>query len=93
MTASAPVPFDPDWTVHPGRILQQEIDARGWTQKQFAEIIDRPVQAVNEICTGKKRITAQTALVLGAALGVDAMFWLTAQARYDLDVALGKRAQ
>lgn len=93
MTTSEPVAFDLDWTVHPGRILATEIKSRGWTQVQFAEIIDRPVQAVNEICTGKKRITAPTALLLEAALGSEAMFWLTAQARYDLDVALGKPAR
>ena len=91
VSEDAPVPFNPDWTMHPGKLVVAELSSRGWTQTQFADIIGRPVQAVNEICTGKKRITAQTALQLQAAFEIDAMYWLTAQARYDLDIALGRK--
>lgn len=39
----------PARAVSPGRILQRELDARGWTQKDLAEITKRPPQAINEI--------------------------------------------
>jgi HTH-type transcriptional regulator/antitoxin HigA len=41
----------------PGEYLRDELEARGWTQGDFARIIGRPVQVVNEIINGKKRIT------------------------------------
>lgn len=36
----------------PGKILSRELEARGWTQKDLAEIIGRPVQTINEIIRG-----------------------------------------
>lgn len=36
----------------PGRILSRELEARGWTQKDLAEIMGRPVQTINEIIRG-----------------------------------------
>ena len=51
--ASALRPFRP---IKPGEILQEELEARGWTQADLAEIVDRPVQAINEIVAGKLRV-------------------------------------
>ena len=59
---------------HPGEHLLDELEARGWTQTEFAEIIGRPVRLVHEIIAGKKRITPETAKELGAALGTSAQF-------------------
>jgi HTH-type transcriptional regulator/antitoxin HigA len=36
----------PARAISPGRILQRELDARGWTQKDLAEITNRPPQAI-----------------------------------------------
>ena len=52
-----------------GAILRRELAARGWTQRDLAEVIGRPAQAISEIVQGSKRITAETALELAAALG------------------------
>ncbi|MEH2287813.1 MAG: helix-turn-helix domain-containing protein [Nostoc sp.] len=48
----------------PGKILSRELEARGWTQKDSAEIIGRPVQTINEIIRGSKQITPETAIEL-----------------------------
>ena len=32
----------------PGEFLADELEARGWTQVEFAEIIRRPPEVVNE---------------------------------------------
>ena len=32
----------------PGEYLKDELDARRWTQTQFARIIGRPIQVVNQ---------------------------------------------
>ena len=71
-------------TVTPGDILKEELVARGWTQKVFAEIIGKPLQSVNEIIRGKKSITPETAKLIGAALGTSAELWLNLEANYRL---------
>ncbi len=68
----------------PGEFLRDELEARGWTQTEFAEILGRPVRLVNEIIAGKRGITPETAKELGAALGTSAMLWLNLEASYRL---------
>ena len=68
----------------PGRILQREIDDRGWTQKDLAVIMSRPPQAINEIIRGTKQITPETARELAAALGTSAEFWTNLETNYRL---------
>lgn len=63
----------------PGRIIQRELDERGWTQNDLAAVMGRPAQEISEIITGKKRITVETAHELGEAFGVGDAFWLNLQ--------------
>jgi HTH-type transcriptional regulator / antitoxin HigA len=83
----------------PGEYLRDELIARGWTQSQFAIIIGRPLQLVSEIINGRKRITEQTALEIGAALGTGARVWLNLESNYrlwkakDPDPAILRRAK
>lgn len=83
----------------PGEFLRDELQARGWTQAQFAKIIGRPLQLVSEIINGKKRITEQTALEIGAALGTTAKVWLNLENTWRLwrakkpDPAIARRAK
>lgn len=76
-----------DLAVHPGELLAEELETRGLTQKQLAEAMGRPPQAINEIVRGRKAITAETALQLERVLDVPARFWLTLQGTYDLALA------
>lgn len=62
-----------------GQFLGLELDARGWTQSDFAAVIGRPTQFVSEIVTGKKEITRESAAQIGAAFGQTAEFWLNLQ--------------
>lgn len=68
----------------PGEFLRDELEARGWTQTEFAEILGRPIRTVNEILMGKRGITAGTAKEISAALGTSAAFWLNLEAAYQL---------
>lgn len=81
--------------IPPGEILKEELEARGWTQVDFAEIIGRPLQAINEIIAGKKSITPETALVFSEAFGTSAEFWLNLESSYRLDLLHqdGKKAE
>lgn len=67
-----------------GEILADELEERGWTQAEFAEILGRPTQFVSEIIAGKKEITRESASQIAAALGTSAEFWLNLQDQYHL---------
>ncbi|MBN3927293.1 HigA family addiction module antitoxin [Nostoc sp. NMS4] len=71
----------------PGKILSRELEARGWTQKDLAEIMSRPVQTINEIIRGSKQITPETAIELSQALGTSPEFWTNLEAKYRLHLA------
>ncbi|MBN2194850.1 MAG: HigA family addiction module antidote protein [Polyangiaceae bacterium] len=77
----------PARAVPPGRILRRELEARGWTQKDLAEILGRPAQAITEIVRGAKQITPETAVALGAALGTSPEFWSNLESNYRLALA------
>ncbi len=74
----------------PGQILKRELDARGWTQKDLAEILGRPQQAVSEIIKGAKQITPETAIELAAAFGTSSELWNNLEANYRLRLAMQK---
>jgi len=68
----------------PGEYIRDEIEARGWSQIDLAEILGRPPQAVNEIINGKKAITPDTAKALGEAFGTSAQLWMNLESAYQL---------
>ncbi|MGA2499004.1 MAG: HigA family addiction module antitoxin [Tepidisphaeraceae bacterium] len=75
----------------PGDTIREELQARGWSQRVFASRIGRPVQAVNEIIRGRRRITAETALALGEVFGTSAELWMGLEGRYRLHLARQNR--
>lgn len=79
--------FTPARVSSPGKIIQREIEARGWTQQDLADIMGRPVQAINEIIKGSKQVTPETALQLAAAFGTTPQFWLNLETNYRLWIA------
>jgi len=70
--------------VPPGEILKDELDARGLSQKDFAEMLGCPEQAVSEIVRAKKQITPEMAVKIGAALGTSAELWMNLETNYRL---------
>jgi HTH-type transcriptional regulator/antitoxin HigA len=81
-----------DLAYHPGELLAEELEVRELSQKALAELMGRPVQVVNEICRGRKAVTADTALDLEQVLGIDARLWLNLQTQYDLVKARQRRS-
>ena len=67
-----------------GEYLRDELEERGWTVTEFAEILGRPVQAVSEILNGKKRITTQTAISVADATGTSPELWLNLETAFRL---------
>ncbi len=68
----------------PGEFLVDELEERGWSQVEFAEIIRRQPRLVNEIILAKRAITLDTARELAAALDTSPQYWLNLQTAYDL---------
>lgn len=68
----------------PGDYIREELEARGWTQIDLAKIIGRTQPAVNEMITGKRGITPESALALAAAFGTSAEFWMNLETIYSL---------
>lgn len=68
----------------PGEFLRDELEARGWSQTELAEIIGRPVRLINELIAGKKSITPETAIQLGDSLGTGPELWMNLESQYQL---------
>ena len=73
--------------IPPGEILYEEfMKPAGLSINQLARDIDVPPGRISEIISGKRAITANTALRLGKYFGVSPEVWLNLQADYDLRV-------
>jgi HTH-type transcriptional regulator/antitoxin HigA len=83
----------------PGELLREELEARGWTQADLAEILGRPPRLVSEIIRGKRSITPETAKGLAEALGTSPQLWMNLESAYQLskvrqeDNSVAKRAR
>jgi addiction module HigA family antidote len=71
-------------SVHPGKVLLDELSERGVTQSTLAEHIGVLSKTVNEICRGKRGISAEMAVKLSLALGASPQFWLNLQKNWEL---------
>ena len=60
--------------VHPGEVLQDELEEIGLTQTALARHISVLPKTVNEICRGKRGISAEMAIKLSKALGASPQF-------------------
>lgn len=69
----------------PGEILLEEfLKPLGLSQSAFARHIGWPQPKVNEIVTGKRGITPETAMVFAEAFNTTPQFWLNLQQAVDL---------
>ena len=77
----------PSMAIHPGEMIKDEIEYRGISQKALAAEIGMPTSVLNEVLNGKRAVTTEYALLLEAALGIEADLWLRLQADYNKQVA------
>ncbi|MEY2343219.1 HigA family addiction module antitoxin [Acidithiobacillus sp. IBUN Pt1247-S3] len=68
---------------HPGEVLRDYLP-EGLSVTNAAKALNVTRQALSALLNGRAGISADMAVRLEAALGVDAGFWLRMQATYDL---------
>ena len=68
--------------VSPGEIIQAVLRARGWTQRDLAEILERSERVVSEIVNARREITPEMAGELAVVFGTSAAFWQRLDANY-----------
>ncbi|MEO7781148.1 MAG: HigA family addiction module antitoxin [Candidatus Nitrotoga sp.] len=74
--------------IHPGEILREEfLIPLSISQYRLAKEISVTEARISAICSGKRAITADTALRLAAFFGTTSGFWLGLQADYDTEEA------
>lgn len=73
--------------VHPGEILREEfLKPLGISAYALAKRMRVPQTRLTAILAGRRGVTADTALRLGAVFGTSPEFWLGLQAAHDLEV-------
>jgi addiction module HigA family antidote len=70
----------------PGEILAEErLSPMGIGQYGLAKAIGVPARRINEIAQGKRAISADTAVRLGAFFNVDPQSWMNLQTHFDTE--------
>ena len=70
--------------VHPGEILQVELDELGKSANALSKALERPVNRVTAILNGQRGVTANTALRLARHFGTTPQLWLNLQKTWEL---------
>ena len=72
----------------PGDFLDEELEARGWTQVDLASITGIPAPRISEIVKGKTSIAVSMALAFSKAFETSPEYWVNLQSQYDLWLAI-----
>lgn len=73
----------PAWTVHPGELLAEEIEARGWSPLETQGYLNWEPELLAQVLAGQRDINEAMAKNLHIALGTSAQFWTNLQRAYD----------
>ena len=71
--------------LHPGHVIQQEIEARGLKKSAFAEMLGLSPSQLSELLHAKRHVSEDLALRLENVLGIDADYWMRIQTKYNLE--------
>lgn len=71
----------------PGEVLQEEfLEPMNVTAYRLAKDVHIPQSRISDIISGKRGITADTAMRFALYFGTTPQFWLNIQNQYDLDM-------
>jgi len=72
---------------HPGEFIKDELEARGWLQRDLAYILGVSEQAITPIMSGKRGISPEMALALSKAFDISPEYFMNLQKAYELSTA------
>ncbi len=87
MVSKAIYKFEPDYTVSPGEVLEETLEARGIMKGDFANRCDLSSKTISLIINGKAPITPDTAILFERVLGVSSSIWLGLESEFSLNKA------
>ena len=79
MPSAAILPVD-----HPGTFIEEELEARGWSQADLAYVLGKDGAQVSKLINGKSHISSEIAVELADAFNVSPEFFMNLQNSYDL---------
>lgn len=75
-----------DVLLHPGDVLQMELEAREIRKSDFALQMQMRPSHFSELLHGKRNVSAGVAIKLEDLLGISAEFWMRVQTAYDIQM-------
>ena len=79
--------------IHPGKIIERDLNKKHLTQRTLAKIVGVPYQTINAIISGRRNITLETALNIEKTLGYDEGFLLILQDFHNISVYKEKKSK
>lgn len=79
--------FSPDYYIHPGHFLEEELEILGLKQTDLAKRSGLTNKTINAIIKGNAPISPDTAVILEAVLGKPAVYWLNLDSLYQVKKA------
>jgi addiction module HigA family antidote len=79
--------------IHPGKIIERDLNKNHMTQRVLAEIVRVPYQTINAIISGRRNITLETALNIERILGYDEGFLLILQDFHNISTYKEKKSK
>ena len=83
-------PFEPDYAVSPGEILEERLGVWGMSQAEFARRCGRSPELISQIIAGRAPVEPDTALQFEKVSGLDARIWLGLEEGYRKHLARTK---
>lgn len=79
--------YTPYFPIHPGEIIKDEIEYRGISQRRIAFQMGISYTLLNEVLNCKRQVNTELAMLIEAALNLDADTLVRMQARFNIQVA------
>ena len=80
-------PFEPNYTVPPGSILEEWLEEIGLSQAEFARRCERSPELIGQIISGRAPIKPETAVQFGLALDCNPKIWSNLESMYRIRLA------
>ena len=70
--------------VHTGEIVLEVLEEHAVSQAQLARHVKMDPSKINEICKGRRGISAEMAVIFGKVFGISAATWMNLQKNWEL---------